>query len=647
MAEHDAAQLRLRFPVDLSRDHVRGGEAPDRVSMVIYADYLCPYCRGLRPVLVRLREVLGERFQYVYRHFPNERAHPGATMLARLVEAGANQGKFWELHDWAYAQPGPPSKHAAYEFAESLGLDMAQFRADLESEETRARVEEDVAQGRRNGVSGPPTVFIDGQRYDDSWEFHALLEALERPLAARVRRSARAFASLPASGGFVLIIAAVAALVFANSPLAPWYHAFVDAEFIIGPAGHALALTVGEWASEGLLAVFFLLVGLEIRRELSVGSLSDRRNAVLPVVGAVGGVVMPALVYLLVNRGPTSPGWSVPTATDVAFTLGILALLGNRIPAAVRVSIAALAVVDDVASVITLAVFYAHGFALAWFVAAVGVSIALLALNRWRVYRAWPYAVLTIALGLCLHSAGIHAALCGVVLAMLLPSRPAPAAGPLLAQTANALTFLQEAERASSAEEGDEANPEQVWEWASRNLSAAADRLLSSAERIERAVAPWTAYLILPFFAFAATGIELGGDVLAAPTRPILLGVVLGLVVGKPLGIFFAGWLAVKVGIAAAPPGVSLRTIVGAACLCGVGYTMSLLMAEQALPDAGEAAVAKVGVLVGSTLAAAVGTAVLLSTGALTDDRRSTQSTSGSGRGDTAPPQPHTSVGVV
>ena len=615
MAEHDAAELRLRYPVNPSRDHVRGGSGPDRVSMVIYADYLCPYCRGLRPVLVQLREALGDRFEYVYRHFPNERAHPGATMLARLVEAGAKQDVFWELHDWAYTQAGPPSKHDAYEFAATLGIDMEQFRADLESDAVRERVEEDIAQGRANGVRGTPTVFIDGQRYDDSWEFHALLEALERPLAARVRRSARTFASLPASGGFVLIVAAVAALIFANSPLSPWYHAFVDAEFIIGPAGHALSLTVGEWASEGLLAIFFLLVGLEIRRELSVGSLADRRNAVLPIVGAIGGVVMPALVYLMVNRGPTSVGWSVPTATDVAFTLGILALLGNRVPASVRVSIAALAVVDDVASVITLAVFYAHDFAVSWFAAGIALSVALLALNRWRVYRAWPYAVLTIGLGLCLHGAGIHAALCGVVLAMLLPSRPTPAAGPLLAQTANALTFLEEAERASSESTDEGENPERIWEWASRNLSAAADRLLSPAERIERAVSPWTAYLILPFFAFAATGIDLGGDVFAAPTRPILLGVVLGLVLGKPLGIFLAGWLAVKMGIAAAPPGVPLRTIVGAACLCGVGYTMSLLMAEQALPDEGAAAVAKIGVLVGSTLAAGVGVAVLLSGG--------------------------------
>lgn len=641
MAEHDAAALRLRYPVDPSRDHVRGGSGADRVSMVIYADYRCPYCRGLRPVLVELREALGDRFEYVYRHFPNERIHPGATMLARLVEAGDRQGRFWELHDWAYTQAAPPSKHDAYEFAASLGMDMEKFRADLEGDEVRERVEEDIAQGRANGVRGTPTVFIDGQRYDDSWEFHALLEALERPLAARVRRSARAFASLPASGGFVLIIAAVAALLLANSPLAPWYRAFVNAEFIIGPAGHALALTVGEWASEGMLAIFFLLVGLEIRRELSVGSLADRRNAVLPIVGAIGGVLMPALVYLLVNRGPTSVGWSIPTATDVAFTLGILALLGNRIPAVVRVSIAALAVVDDVASVVTLAVFYAHGFALSWFVAAVGVSAALFALNRWRVYRAWPYAVLTIVLGLCLHSAGIHAALCGVVLAMLLPGRPTPAAGPLLAQTANALTFLEEAERASAESrgegegEGEGGNREHVWEWASRNLSAAADRLLSPAERIERAVAPWTAYLILPFFAFAATGIDLGGDVFAVPTRPVLLGVVLGLVAGKPLGILFAGWLAVKTGIATVPPGVPLRTIVGAASLCGVGYTMSLLMAEQALPDQGAAAVAKFGVLVGSTLAAGVGVGVLVAGGR------------GNGRETANANQPATPVGVV
>ncbi len=612
MAESGTTPLRLVPAVDPGRDHVRGSVLPGSVSLVIYADYLCPYCRRLRPVLVQLREALGERLAYVFRHFPNERAHPGATLLARVTEAAGRQGRFWELHDWLYTQDPPPSGDAVLAYAASLGLDMERFAADLESEQVRSRVEEDLDQGRHNGVSGTPTVFIDGQRYDGAWDFHAMLEALERPVGARVQRSARAFASLPASGGLVLLLAAAAALVCTNTSLAPWYRLFVESELAVGPPRHALTMTVGEWSSEALLAIFFLLVGLEIRREFTAGSLSDRRSAVLPVVAAFGGVVTPAAVYLLLNHGASSTGWSIPTATDVAFTLGVLALFGSRIPSALRVSVAALAVVDDVISVVTLAVFYSHGFAPRLIAASVATTGVLFALNRSRVYRAWPYAVATVALAVFLHAAGIHAALAGVVLAVFLPTRPAPAAGPLLAQAATALASLEDAERDGEERERAGIKEDPIWDWATRNLAAATDRLLSPAERIERAVAPWTAYLILPLFAFSATGVDLSVDVWEPRTRTILLGVTLGLALGKPAGILLAGSLAVKAGVAVPPPGVNRGSFVGAACLCGLGYTMSLLMADRALGDPGQSAIAKIGILAGSTLAALVGTAILL-----------------------------------
>jgi NhaA family Na+:H+ antiporter len=193
-----------------------------------------------------------------------------------------------------------------------------------------------------------------------------MLEALERPVAQRVERSARVFASLPASGGLVLLLAAALALFCANTPLAPYYRLFIDSTFGIGVPGSLLSLSVGAWFSEGLLAIFFLLVGLEIRREMTAGALADRRAAILPVVAAIGGVLAPTAIYLALNPGPTARGWSVPTATDIAFTLGILALLGERIPQGLRVFVAALAVVDDVLSVLTLAIFYPRAFELTW-----------------------------------------------------------------------------------------------------------------------------------------------------------------------------------------------------------------------------------------------------------------------------------------
>jgi Na+:H+ antiporter, NhaA family len=606
--------FRLQRAIDPDHDHVRGGHAPDDVvSIVLYGDYLCPYCRRLGPVLDRLRQALGERFAYAFRHFPNERAHPGATFVAQAAEAAARQGHFWQMHDRLYGQEPPLGEEQVSEFATALGLDKERFRRDLESEETRRRVDEDLADGRRNGVTGTPTLFVDGIRYDGAWDFYSMLEALERPVGAQVQRSARVFASLPASGGLVLILAAGAALLCANTPLAPYYRLFIESSFSIGPPGGLLTLTVGAWFSEGLLAIFFLLVGLEIRREMTVGSLADWRAALLPVIAAVGGVLAPTAIYLALNPGPTAPGWSVPTATDVAFALGILALLGERVPVGLRVFVAALAVVDDILSMLTLAIFYPHAFEATWLLASAVATGLLFTLNRGRVYVGWPYTVVTVALWLSLHAAGVHAALAGVLLAAFLPTRPAPAAGPLLAQAATALAALEHAETDASAGGGERRRLEQepIWDWASRNLSAASDRLLSPADRIERAVAPWSAHAILPLFAFSATGVALAVDLSSPDARAILWGVILGLVIGKPLGVALASLLAIKARLAVAPEGITLRNFIGAACLCGIGDTVALLMADQAFPQSLDAAVAKIGVLVGSVLAAALGATVL------------------------------------
>jgi len=593
---------------------MRGGNRPtDVISVVVYGDYLCPFCRRLRFVIARLRQVLGERLAYVFRHFPNEAAHPGASFLARISEAAAQQGRFWEMHDWLYDQEPPIAEWQIRNFVRDLGLDMTRFDRDVESDETRARVEEDLAEGKRNGVTGTPTFFIDGARYDGAWDFHSMLETLQLPVAARLQRSARAFASLPASGGLVLLLGAAMALLCANTPLEPYYRIFIESTFGIGPPGSVLSMTVGAWFSQGLLAVFFLLVGLEIRREITAGELSDPRAAVLPVLAAIGGVVAPAFIYLALNRGSTSPGWSVPTATDIAFTLGILALLGSRVPTGLRVFVATLAVVDDILSVLTLAILYPKGFASVWLFAS-GTAIAVLfVLNRWRVYATWPYAVVAVVLWVSLHATGVHGALAGILLALFLPTRPAPAVGPLLAQAATALAALDHAEgeaRRSGSGAGSIAQ-EPIWEWASRNLSAASERLLSPADRIERAVAPWTTYVILPLFAFSATGVSLGLDLSSTDAWRLLLGVILGLVIGKPVGVSLASLLAIKSRLARGPDDVTLRNFIGAACLCGVGDTVALLMADQAFPQGADAALAKSGVLIGSVLAAALGAAII------------------------------------
>lgn len=608
-----ADRLWLQHPVDADRDHIRGAPAVrDAVTVVLYGDYLCPFCRRLRPVMLQLRQTLGDRFVYVFRHFPNEKAHPGATFIARATEAAARQGRFFEMHDWIFDNPAP-NKEQVVEHARSLGLDMDRFARDLENEDVRGHIETDQRWGRQNGVTGTPTIFIDGLRYDGAWEYYSLLEALEQPVASRVQRSARAFASLPASGGIALLVAAALALVCANSAFAPLYTSIVNSPFGIGSPGGALSMPVAEWFSEGLLAIFFLLVGLDIRQELTTGSLASWRAAFLPVIAAIGGVLAPAAIYLLLNSGAAAPGWSVPTATDIAFALGILAIFGSRIPASLRVFVAAFAVVDDILSVLTLAIFYPRGFSLIWIAVGLAAIAALYGLNRSRVYAAWPYVVATLVLWISLHSTGIHGALAGVLLAGFLPTRPTPAVGPLLAQAATALATLEgeQKETGKSALPKRRLEDEAVWDWASRNLSAASDRLLSPADRIERAVSPWTAYLVLPLFAFSATGISFHVDLNAPHALNVLAGVVAGLVIGKPLGICLASLLAVWSRVAVAPEGIGVRNFIGAACLCGIGDTVSLLLADQAFPHAGISAVAKIGVLIGSVLAAALGAAIL------------------------------------
>jgi NhaA family Na+:H+ antiporter len=605
--------LRLLRPVDLERDHVRGGEGSAAPVVVAYQDFLCPYCRRLRDVFKRLRAAFGDRLVYVFRHFPNERAHPGAELVARASEAAAAQGRFWEMHDRLFDREPPIAEADVFDLAGALGLDLDRFARDLASEEVRARVEQDRIDARRNGVTGTPTLFVDGIRYDGAWDFFSMIEALERPVAARVQRSARVFAALPTSAGLVLLGVAVLAIVAANTSAAPLYERIMSAPLVVGPPGSLLSLTVREWFSEGLLAVFFLLVGVEIRREMTVGALADRRAAILPIVAACGGVVAPALIYLAFNRGPAAHGWSVPTATDIAFTLGILAVLGTRIPTGLRVFVAALAVVDDVLSVLTLAIFYPRSFDPVFLLAVLGGVLALVALNRARVFAIWPYAIVSVAVWASLHASGVHAALAGVIAAMCLPTRPPPMAAPLLAQAATALAELEHGEREARRGGRDDWRPERepVWDWAARNLSAVSARLLSPADRVERAVAPWSAYLILPLFAFSATGVSLATDFSSRDARWIFAGVLVALVLGKPIGVLAASGLAIATRLAVAPEGVSTRHFVGAACLCGVSDTMALLMADRAFANPADASVAKVAVLAGSALAGVLGALVL------------------------------------
>jgi Na+:H+ antiporter, NhaA family len=301
-------------------------------------------------------------------------------------------------------------------------------------------------------------------------------------------------------------------------------------------------------------------------------------------------------------------------------------VLGDRVPATLRVFVAALAVVDDLLSMVTLAVFYPHDFTPRFAIPAAGLVAALVLLNRARVYATWPYVVVAGMLWCALHALGVHAALTGMIVAACLPTRPSPSAIPLLAQAATALSEMEHAEREAvrAGRDPTDLEGEPMWDWAVRNLAVASERFASPAERIERAVAPWSAYLVLPLFAFSATGVAIQGNFSSPDAGHVFLGVVTGLVVGKPLGVLVASGVTIAPGLAVAPAGVSARQFVGAACLCGVADTMALLMADRAFAPA-DADVAKLAALAGSVLAGAIGTALL----ALPSAQYSTKASSG------------------
>jgi NhaA family Na+:H+ antiporter len=359
-----------------------------------------------------------------------------------------------------------------------------------------------------------------------------------------------------------------------------------------------------DWVDHGLLSIFFLVVGLEIKREFTVGRLATRRAAALPVCAALGGMNAPAVLYLLViDSGAFSHGWGITIATDTAFAVALIVLLGDRVPVELRVFLTAAVIVDDLVAIAVVALFYSGAIDTHYLAAAAAVTVALLALNRSGVYRPLPYAAGGIVLWVCLHEAGLHATLAGVILAVLIPTRPPPNLHALMAQ---AQTVLQaETQRAGGA-----VMRHGLSEPALAAIDAIHDRIESPADKVLRSVEPWSSYVVLPLFALANAGVAISPDVLQGHGN-MMLAIVLGLVVGKPLGIVAAAWIAVRIGIAAKPDSYSWRQLLGAGALAGIGFTMSLFIAAQAFPGAADFAAAKVAIFIASLAAGTVGALIL------------------------------------
>jgi NhaA family Na+:H+ antiporter len=591
------------------RDHIQGPQdAP--VTFVEYGDYECPHCRQAHSIVLELQERLGDRFRYVFRNFPLTSIHPHAQLAAEAAAAAAAQGKFWEMHNMLFEYQGTFDEGVFHRFASELDLDMERFRKELAEHTYADRVREDFLGGARGGVNGTPTFYINGLRYDGPWDLDSLTEEIEKPLGVQVRNLFQRFTQLQASGGILLFFMTVLALIFANSPLSHDFFEFWETNLAITLGSLSLSEHLLEWINDGLMVIFFFVVGLEIKREITVGELASPKKAALPILAAIGGMLLPAAAYLAFNLGTEGQsGWAIPMATDIAFTLGILVLLGRRIPIGLKVFFTALAIVDDLGAVLVIAFFYSEGIVWISLAVAALILLALLGLNWMGVRRPLPYALLGIGMWLAFLRSGVHPTIAGVLLAFAIPSRTRTSKEAFLAQCISALGGFDPAQ--SDRDERALSNRQQV---AAHTLEVIAERIQTPAQRLEHAITPWATFLVLPLFALANAGVGIKGNILQALTQPVALGIILGLVLGKTVGISLFTWLAVKSGIAELPTRVTWTQLFSATCLTGIGFTMSLFISNSAFDSASLLATAKISILVASLLASTMGSTLLVLT---------------------------------
>jgi NhaA family Na+:H+ antiporter len=406
-----------------------------------------------------------------------------------------------------------------------------------------------------------------------------------------------------AAAGAVLVLCAAAALVTANTGWADAYTALWETPIAIAWGGRTLSLSVHQWINDGLMAIFFLLVGLEIKREAVAGELASPRQAALPIAGAIGGMVVPALIYLFVNNaGLATRGWAIPMATDIAFALGVLALVAPRAPGGLKVFLAALAIVDDMGAVFVIALFYTREIVWGALGMAGLVLVTLIGLNVLRVRRLTPYLLLGLGLWFFVHESGLHATIAGVLLAFVIPRRTRINAMEYSIRARHLLDDFDRTETGDLLVLTSKGQQEVII-----GLERASENVTAPLLRLEHALHGFSAFVVMPLFALSNAGVALTGP----PGGSVTLGVILGLVIGKPLGITGAAWAAVTLRVASLPSGVNWTALHGCAWLGGIGFTMSLFIATLAFEGAGLLDAAKVGILGGSVFAALIGTTIL------------------------------------
>jgi NhaA family Na+:H+ antiporter len=420
---------------------------------------------------------------------------------------------------------------------------------------------------------------------------------------ARLARPMQEFIEREQSSGIILLLATILALVVANSALGPAYQGALHSEIGLAVGPWALEASALHWINDGLMAIFFFLVGLEIKREILVGELSRLRAALLPIVAAAGGAIMPALIFLALNAGrPSSHGWGVPMATDIAFAIGCLALLGSRVPFGLKVFLTAVAIVDDLLAVLVIALFYSSNIRLDMLALGLLVLLALAAANMLGLRRPILYAGLGMLVWLAFLQSGVHATIAGVLVAMTVPARARIDAPTFLGQARVLLGHFESGDQSQQRMLTDEGQQAAVIE-----LEELCEQVQAPLQKIEHSLHGWVALAVMPLFAFANAGVALTVSSLSGASMPIMLGIVAGLVVGKPTGLFVSAWLAVRAGIAELPQGVGWAHMAGAGMLAGIGFTMALFIASLSFDDSAQLDSAKIAILLASLIAGSLG----------------------------------------
>jgi NhaA family Na+:H+ antiporter len=423
-----------------------------------------------------------------------------------------------------------------------------------------------------------------------------------RPVPRLILRPLQTFLRTEEAGGLLLLVAAVTALVWANSPWRASYAAVWHTQLTVGLGGWSLTEDLQHWVNDALMALFFLVVGLEIKRELTTGELREPRAAALPAIAALGGMVVPALLYLAINpSGEPARGWGIPMATDIAFALGVLAIVGRGLPAALKSFLLALAIVDDIGAILVIAVFYSGSISFAPLLVAGGLFALILVLQRLQVRWTTVYVLLGVGVWLATFKSGIHATIAGVVLGLATPAAPF--------QRPRAVSL--EAHRIADDTVDDPVPPDaDAHHWL--HLAGLTREAVSPLARLEHLLHPWTSYVVIPVFALANAGVSISSSGLSeAVTSGVTLGVVAGLVVGKTAGVTVFTWMAIRTRITRLPEGVGWGQLVGVAALAGIGFTVSLFITSLAFQTQAVQDAAKVGILAASLLAGLVGALLL------------------------------------